>query len=78
MFWAKIRKNIKIFLMKLSVFKAEKKICLLHGQVFMMIRRYALNLNDTFKYFSKHVTRFNFCIISSLTDYQNMIIMNRC
>ena len=29
-------KNIKIFLVKFSIFTAEKNLCILHGQVFVM------------------------------------------
>ena len=36
MFWAKIRKNIKIFPMKSLIFTDEKNFCILHGQVFVM------------------------------------------
>ena len=35
-FGAKIRKNLKDFLMKFSIFTVEKNRCILHGQVFEM------------------------------------------
>ena len=36
MFWSKNKKNIKIFLMKFSIFIGEKNLCILHGHVFIM------------------------------------------
>ena len=33
---SKNKKNINIFLMKFSIFTAEKNLCILHGQVFVM------------------------------------------
>ena len=33
---SKNKKNIKIFLMKFSIFKADKNHCILHGHVFVM------------------------------------------
>ena len=31
------KKNINIFLMNFSTFTAEKNLCILHGQVFVMV-----------------------------------------
>ena len=36
MFWRKNKKNINIFLLKFSIFTAEKNLCILHGHVFVM------------------------------------------
>ena len=36
MFWSKNKKNIKLFLMKFSIFTGEKNLCILHGRVFVM------------------------------------------
>ena len=33
---SKNKKNIKIFLMKISIFTGEKSLCILHGRVFVM------------------------------------------
>ena len=36
MFWAKIRKNITIFHLKIIIFKVVKNRSILHGRVFVM------------------------------------------
>ena len=36
MFWAKIRKNIKAILLKISIFYTLGKTCILHWHVFVM------------------------------------------
>ena len=39
-------KNIELFPMKFSFFTAEKKICILHGQVFVMVSLYCCSFGS--------------------------------
>ena len=48
MFLAKIRKIFKKNAMKFSIFTGEKNLCILHGQVFIMLQRMVINKYTTY------------------------------